>query len=273
LVLKATLEQAAARRQKYVTPGGGTTFISTYLGTNKMELLAQGRTLADAAAAAAGEPMAYLVEQAPGDTVDAHFHQVDQFQVFLGGSGRIGTHALHGVTVHYAAACSPYGPIVAGPDGVSYLTLRCDWDPGAQWMPGAAAALRGMKTRRHATFTSPPLQRCDDLSAVTGVAARVVMPSEHGGAGAWLVQAGPKSTVCIDAAGSSSFCVVLAGSLCLGDEEFGSRSCLFLQAGESLSATAGAAGVELVRVQFAGTPSARVPGEAQAGGAAAFEIS
>ena len=75
-----------------------------------MELLARG---GDLAAGAAGGPMAYLVEQAAGAVVAPHYHQVDQFQLFVGGSGRIGTHALEGVTVHYAGAHSPYGPTPA----------------------------------------------------------------------------------------------------------------------------------------------------------------
>lgn len=126
--LQVSREQAAARRGKYVTPGGAVTFVSTYIGTNKMLLLAQGE---GAAQPPAGEPMAYLVEQAPGSTVDPHFHEVDQFQIFVGGSGQIGTHPLEGVTVHYAGPHSPYGPIAAGPDGVQYVTLRRNWDPGA----------------------------------------------------------------------------------------------------------------------------------------------
>ena len=37
-------------------------------------------------------PMAFLVEQDPGAVVGAHYHQADQFQVMVGGSGRLGTH-------------------------------------------------------------------------------------------------------------------------------------------------------------------------------------
>src|SRR5688572_3605109 len=100
MILKVSSQQAAARRQKYVTPGGATTWVSTYIGTNKMELLAQGKNT-EGPGAGAGQPMAYLVEQEAGSTVDPHYHQVDQFQIFVNGSGMIGTHPLEGVTVHY----------------------------------------------------------------------------------------------------------------------------------------------------------------------------
>jgi hypothetical protein len=254
MVLMASREQAAARRQKYVTPGGATTFVSTYLGTNKMELLAQGTTQEEAAAAAAGQPMAYLVEQAPGDTVDPHYHQVDQFQLFVGGSGHIGTHPLEGVTVHYAAPHSPYGPIVAGADGVQYVTLRRNWDPGAQWMPGAAPALRNMPGRKHATFTSPPLERCADLCSLQGTSSTEVMPGKEGGPGAWIVRAGPNGVLRADPpAGQGRFWYVLAGSLLAQGQEYGSGACFFLPGDEPpFECRAGAGGVELVQVQFPG---------------------
>ena len=93
-MLQASLAQALARRQRYVTPGGALTHVSTYIGTNKMELLAQGKTAEQVAMELAEQPMAYLVEQAPEAWVDPHFHEVDQFQLFIGGGGRIGTHPL-----------------------------------------------------------------------------------------------------------------------------------------------------------------------------------
>src|SRR5262245_24313814 len=40
----------------------------------------------------------------------AHFHQNDQFQVVVGGKGRLGRHELCPYTVHFSRAYSPYGP-------------------------------------------------------------------------------------------------------------------------------------------------------------------
>jgi len=50
MVTKVSRNQALQRRRQYVTPGGAETFVSTYLGTNKMELLAQGRNAGEIAA-------------------------------------------------------------------------------------------------------------------------------------------------------------------------------------------------------------------------------
>ena len=248
MVLKIAREQATARRQKYVTPGGATTFVSTYIGTNKMELLAQAKTTV---AAPAG-PMAYLVEQAPGSVVDPHYHQVDQFQIFVGGAGHIGIHPLEGVTVHYAGPHSPYGPIVAGPAGVQYVTLRSDWDPGAQWMPGAAAALRGMPGRKHASFTSPPLERCADPQLLQVATSREIMPQAESGSGAWLLGAGPGAAVSAGGLnGGSRFWYVLAGSVKVDGTEVADGGCVFFSGEEtSAQSQAGPGGVELVQVQF-----------------------
>ncbi len=252
MLYHSTRLEAAARRLKYVTPGGAITHVSTYIGTYKREGLAQGKTVEQVAAGAAGQPMAYLVEQSPDQTVDAHYHEVEQFQLFVGGNGHIGTHLLDGLTVHYAGAYSPYGPIVSGPQGVQYVTLRRDWDRGAQWMPGAAPALRAMPNRKHITLTSQPLARCTDLQALTGVSSTELMSPTDGGPGAWRVCAGPGALVQGDPAGSGGqFWYLLAGSVQWNGALWGAGDCFYLSPDEgTLACKAGAQGVELLRVQF-----------------------
>ena len=250
MVLTATPQQAAARRQRYVTPSGALTHVSTYIGTNKMELAAQGQTAAPVAGAS--QPMAYLVEQAPGHTVHAHYHQVDQFQLFVGGSGRIGTHVLEGVALHYAGAHSPYGPIVAGEAGVNYMTLRSRWDPGAQWMPDATPALRAVPQRRHVAFTSTPLQGLGQPPA-PGVAVQQIMPRDASGASAELVRAGVGSVLHAEPAGSGGmFWVLLSGGLRLADGSvLGSGACLYHSADEvPRTYEAAEGGVELAQARF-----------------------
>jgi hypothetical protein len=252
VVLIASRQQAATRRHRFVTPGGAVTFVSTYLGTNKMELLGRGRTPDEIAAGAEG-PMAYLVEQEADSTVEAHFHEVPQFQIFLGGSGQIGTHRLEGVTVHYAGAHSPYGPIVAGPHGVQYLTLRRSWDGGAQWMPGAASVLRGMSARKHVAFTSPPLDRATVAGErPVGKADVVLDPAAAGGAGAWLMKAPPDAPLPNPASsGRARFLYMLAGAARGAGIELSAGSCLYASDSDDLGPLrTGPDGAELVQVQF-----------------------
>src|SRR4051812_3176319 len=76
-----------------------------------------------------------LVEQQGGTTLAAHFHFVNQFQVVTGGSGRIGRHEVRPLTIQYAGAHTPYGPLVAGENGLDYLVLRDAINPGLRLMP------------------------------------------------------------------------------------------------------------------------------------------
>lgn len=78
---------------------------------------------------------AYLVGQ-KAPVLRPHYHEVDQFQVVLGGGGRLGRHEISSGTIHYSDAYTVYGPIYAdGPDGLSYFTLRLDPTVGLNYMP------------------------------------------------------------------------------------------------------------------------------------------
>ena len=250
-MLQASLEQALARRQRYVTPGGALTHVSTYIGTNKMELLAQGKTAEQVALELADQPMAYLVEQAPDALVDPHFHEVDQFQLFIAGGGRIGTHPLAGVVVHYAGAHSPYGPIAAGPEGVNYITLRCRWDRGAQWMPGAAQVLRNLPARRHWAYTTEPL--AIGLRGAQGLQATELHAQQPHLGGASCVMAAAGESVLADAAGcAGQFWYVLVGSLLdPNGQTLGADSCIYFGPEEPPSRwQAGPAGAQWLQLRF-----------------------
>src|SRR6185369_6237393 len=109
MIVSVTCAEAVKTRRQYVSPHGGQADVETYMGTNE-GLLGDS---SDAQPAASEEnalaPNAYLVCQQPGAALHPHFHQADQFQVFVAGSGRIGKHPVSAVTVHFAAAHSPYG--------------------------------------------------------------------------------------------------------------------------------------------------------------------
>ena len=155
MIISASREQAARARQEYATPQGARAAVETYMGTNQMQLVAgAAQERPGSVDARTTYPMAYVVSQAPDSTVQAHYHQADQFQLFVAGSGRIGVHTVQPLTVHFAGASSPYGPLIAGSSGLQYVTLRRSWDPGAQWMPESAPQLRQMQARRHRALTS-----------------------------------------------------------------------------------------------------------------------
>ncbi len=117
-------------------------------------------------------PQCYLVEQSAGSVNPTHFHVQNQFQLFTRGAGTIGRSpkTLTPYVIHYAGAFTGYGPIVAGEDGVDYITMRAFRDPGAKFVPQQREALKP-GPKRH--WASEPLQvlGADDL-------ARLSMPQE-----------------------------------------------------------------------------------------------
>lgn len=84
-------------------------------------------------------PQVYLGRQLDeGSTIYAHFHDVDQFQVIVLGSGRFGRVPVRPITIQYADAFAPYGPIVAEQDGLGFFVFRRQAASGGWKMPGNA---------------------------------------------------------------------------------------------------------------------------------------
>ena len=249
MIVVASRDQAAATRRDYTTPDGAKATVDTYIGTNRAVLDAAGIGSAAAGDPAGTYPMAYIVSQAPGSQLRPHFHQADQFQVFIAGSGRIGTHAVQPLTVHFAAAHSPYGPIVAGSEGLQYLTLRRSWDPGAQYMPESAPKLRAIPGRRHRTHTSEVVA-LDALPLSLPGASRVECLFAEQDVGAWLVALGPRAEYAAEVA-ADRFAYVLAGEPSLQSHPLSTGTCLFASADEGpLRVIAGASGASLLLAQF-----------------------
>jgi len=159
--------------------------------------------------AATSGPQAHLaVQGAATEPLPPHFHGVDQFQLFVGGSGTVGGHAVGPGIVHYADRNSVYGPLRAGPDGMAYATLRPEHDTGASFMPAAreelAQRLRSRPgPRRNLTVrldAPEPGGWADVASDDDGlrIAVRAVAPGEPAP---------------VDVAGGGAYLAVLAGGI------------------------------------------------------------
>jgi hypothetical protein len=78
---------------------------------------------------------AFVVKQTEPE-LRAHFHEVDQFQIIVGGSGTIGRESVRPGAIHYADGYTVYGPIrTTDPHGISYLTLRAKPATYLNYMP------------------------------------------------------------------------------------------------------------------------------------------
>src|ERR1700733_9562894 len=207
LTADATVAQATSRRK---TPNGWHT---TFIGKNR-------NTLAENEAAPSADclyPMAFLVEKEAAAVVRPHFHQADQYQVVVQGSGRLGLHDIASVAVHYTDAYSAYGPIVAADEGVSWFTLRNAWDSGARYMPAARQQLREARAKfQHREATCGPLPPLSEqeLAALTAPVGGAVIAETADGLGTWryTVPGGGSVVGPEPSTGGGQFWLVSAGS-------------------------------------------------------------
>ena len=119
-MLHITTAAEAAARQRQVHVNGRDYTLAEYIGAAPV----RGHYVAGNETNDNGLPQGFLVHQPPNAVTPAHFHEPNQFQVFVDGTGRMGAHPASPLTVQYANGHTPYGPIVAGDQGVKYFTLR-----------------------------------------------------------------------------------------------------------------------------------------------------
>ena len=111
-------------------------------------------------------PTVFLVEQPANTELVSHFHRQNQFQLFVDGSGSIGREALGVVTVHYAGAYTGYGPLLSGPQGIQYFTIRAVCEAGFTPISEAKEKMR-RGPKRHANSKPVPPLTATALSALT----------------------------------------------------------------------------------------------------------
>lgn len=176
-------------------------------------------------------PDVYVVDQGPGVTLPPHFHVANEFQVVLSGSGSFGNHAVQAISLHYAGAYSPYGPILAGDDGIGYMTIRKNYDPGARTMPAAMPELRAAG-RQPRDLVSDVL---DVHPAAGAPECSPVFAPEPDGLSASLYRLPPNAGVTgpDPASGGGQFWIVLDGAMRSTDgATLPPRSCVFVSADE-----------------------------------------
>src|SRR5690242_19751674 len=93
-----TADEARVNRRRGQAADGVSFWHTLYIGTSRYNM-AEGAPDPEMGTLF---PMAFLVEQDPGSTAAAHYHQADQFQVIVGGRGIMGTHEAKPVMVHFA---------------------------------------------------------------------------------------------------------------------------------------------------------------------------
>ena len=226
----ASADAVRATRRR-ASSNGSQFWLTSYIGANRYTAGA-----AEPPGPGTVYPMAFLVEQDSDEVVGAHYHQADQFQVMVAGSGRLGTHDVSAASVHYAGAWTAYGPLRAGAEGLAYFTLRNGWDPGARYMEFSEmrAGLRGV-TRRHREVVGETVSVAPD-----GLYARRVR-----------IAAGASETGPDPSSGAGQFWLVLSGELRVDGAAVPAMSCVFVYPEEgAFVAGAGEEGAEVMVMQF-----------------------
>lgn len=200
------------------------------------------------------QPNAFLVHQSPNYSIRPHFHHNAQFQVVVAGSGTLGGHPVRPFTVHYSGQHTGYGPIVAGPDGLWYFTLRPAMEAGAWFLPESAKA-RDPVIRK--TQTTAPTQdpESDDARRLRRSAETIVMiPPQADGLAAWMLRVPAGQAVRLPAhdGGGGAFALVGSGTMRAGVRLFARHDCLWIdrEDGDAFTARAGTDGLDLLYLQF-----------------------
>lgn len=245
MILTATATEAESRRVPRQLSGGGTGWTSVFFGA------APTRSTDGAPDPEVGEPQAFLVEQNPGSTVAPHFHFEDQYQLVVRGAGTLGRHPLRAVSLHYANGHTGYGPIVAGENGLAYLTLRERGDQGAWYLPAERSRMRG-SARRYQFTAGPVAPLAPEETRSIAVARVEPLFAADESAGAWTVSLGPRDAVprelCELEAGR--FLVVIAGAVVVNNLKLAPLSVAYFSAGEHEQITAGDEGAQFLMLRF-----------------------
>lgn len=162
-----------------------------------------------------GGPEAYLVEYPAGRVTRAHFHPVDQFQVFFGTPGsHYQRHPIPAVMVHYSDAFTTYGPFGSDDEGMRFFTLRPRASRFTAYMPEDRDRLRARgRHRGHFQFHAA----IEPRGPVAGVVTEHVLSTASGGPTIARVRAGAGARVEIGGAPDAArYVCVLAGTATAG---------------------------------------------------------
>ena len=238
----------ARAARKPVEVQGRTYYLSPYMGSAPT----RGRYEPGNEVNDDGLPQGFLVEQPSGAVTPPHFHDHEQFQVIVDGGGFVGKKAAVPLSVHYAGGHTPYGPIIAGEDGIFYFTLRSRWDAGAKYMPASRDKLKPVK-RKHRLAADVQVPLGDALkSSGAGERTEVMAPLEDGTcAYLFAIGAGKTASMETPARAGGQYAILVGGSALEDGRALPRLSGFYrFRDEEPLTVTAGGEGAVVLLMQF-----------------------
>jgi hypothetical protein len=199
---------------------------------------------------------AFRIDLNAHQKLDSHFHIVDQFQVFIAGSGTIGRDTAHMITAHYADHHTGYGPLIAGPQGLSYLTLRPKTDAGLVKLSTPNVRDQLKPTKRRHRVSSPVVTSIEPvLRNRTEASVETVMEEQPGDDGMCVkvIRLGPSMSIGAPSAGGSGgqYVIVMNGALLYDGQNYKPWSLIFVRSDDPAPLLqAGEDGLEVMITQF-----------------------
>jgi hypothetical protein len=199
-------------------------------------------------------PQGFLVDDHPEfPTIRAHFHPVDQFQVFFAQRGAwYKSHEIDGIVVHYADAYVTYGPFGTKGLPFSFFTLRADGNEEVYWMPESRDQLPPPPRPRHRNIHVDVETNAELEAAIETLELRPLIEQQSDGLAAHLAVIPPHQTA-IDGSTSQApgrYHCVVSGDIVHEGHTFGPRSLGWLPADSALPVTAGERGAKVLILQF-----------------------
>jgi hypothetical protein len=200
-----------------------------------------------------GGPQMYMNRVDEGTQLAAHFHRVDQFQVFFGSRDSVFQRKpIAELVVHYTDAYSTYGPFNSGElEPLLYATIRAESSNFGGVMPGA----RHLRPYRGNRQLSVDVENWGvaNLPAAAEFDIRKLFDAQPDGLGALLIRLGPNATVDLSQEVPTSgraLCVV-SGEIRFGEQTFGARSLGWNPAdGGPINLVAGPQGAAVLAMDF-----------------------
>lgn len=253
MILAKSRVEAERSTCRYLTADGHESAVTSYFGA---DWRAENGGKTDPPAPEVLFPVAFEVAQDPDTNAAPHFHVANQFQVFVRGEGLFGKHPVRPVSIHYAGAFTPYGPICAGRGGIAYITLRNGWDYGPHFLPAKRDELKAGNRKPRAALSATIVPDSEiALGALPATTCETVVAVAGDGLGGWRYRIPPHQSVVgpDPAAGRGQYWLVLAGDDAGPADPLGPLSCTFLSPDEPARVSiAGAHGLDVLALQFPG---------------------
>lgn len=197
-------------------------------------------------------PTAAINRYPPTASVSAaHFHEVDQFQVILDGSGEFGRHPVKPFSIHFSRAHTPYGPLQADKTtGWAYIVLRSRFDPGAQRFPQSLEKLKQIPNRQPWQVTKDV--RFPEATSAVNVLDVPEIKDDQGLSTKTVAMAPNARMMAPDpSVGDGQYVVVVKGSLLHESRERVAPAVVFVRRDEpAFEIVAGAQGLEAIILNF-----------------------